>query len=290
MKPAPFDYFAAHSLDEALSLLQQHGEEARPLAGGQSLVPMMALRLARPTALIDLNPVASLAGIELHADHLWIGAMTRQADILASAEVRRHAPLLAHALAHVGHPPTRNRGTVGGSLSLADPSAELPIAMVALGASFMLQGSTGTRTIPAAGFFSDAFETVLAADELLVSIEVPRVRSSSAFCEISPRKGDFAIVAAAALIDCDPDGVCRSCRLVLGGVAGTPLACPDIEQRLVGQRLDEATISSAMSGFPIEKVEAEDRRASRSYRRKVAPVIARRALNGALAKSREGGR
>jgi CO/xanthine dehydrogenase FAD-binding subunit len=251
---------------------------------------MMALRLARPAVLIDLNPVASLAGIEVRGDHMRIGAMTRQADILSSHEVRRYAPLLADALAHVGHPPTRNRGTVGGSLSLADPSAELPVAMVALSASFLLQGAKGTRAVPAVDFFKDAFETVLAASELLVSIEVPRTRSISAFCEISPRKGDFAIVAAAALLDCDPDGVCRSCRLVLGGVAGTPLACPDVEQHLIGRRLDDATVSSAMSGFPVEKVKAEDRRASHSYRQKVAPVIARRALNAALVRRGEGGR
>jgi CO/xanthine dehydrogenase FAD-binding subunit len=290
MKPAPFDYVAAHSLDEALSLLRQHGEEARPLAGGQSLVPMMALRLARPAVLIDINPVASLAGIELHGDHLRIGAMTRQADILLSSEVRRRAPLLVQALSHVGHPPTRNRGTVGGSLSLADPSAELPVAMVALGARFTLRCSKGARVVAAADFFKDAFETALAADELLVSIEVPHPSSSSGFCEISPRKGDFAIVAAAALLDCDSDGICRSCRLALGGIAGTPVACPEIEGRLLGTRLDSATIASAMSGFPAGKVETEDRRASCAYRRKVAPVIARRALDAALATRKEGGR
>jgi CO/xanthine dehydrogenase FAD-binding subunit len=290
MKPAPFDYFAAHSLDEALSLLRQHGEEARPLAGGQSLVPMMALRLARPAVLVDLNPVASLAGIEVRADHLRIGAMTRQADILSSAEVRRHAPLLAQALSHVGHPPTRNRGTVGGSLSLADPSAELPVAMVALGACLTLHSSKSTRAIAAADFFKDAFETALAADELLVSIEIPHSRPSSAFCEISPRKGDFAIVAAAALLDCDSNGICRSCRVVLGGVAGAPVVCQDIQQRLVGERLDVAAIASAISSFPAEKVETEDRRAGRAYRRKVAPVMARRALVAALATSGEGAR
>jgi carbon-monoxide dehydrogenase medium subunit len=250
----------------------------------------MALRLARPTVLIDLNPVASLAGIELHADHLRIGAMTRQADILSSDEVRRHAPLLAQALSHVGHPPTRNRGTVGGSLSLADPSAELPVAMAALGARFVLQGPDGTRAVGAAAFFKDAFETALAPNELLVSIEVPHARRSSAFCEISPRKGDFAIVAAAAILDCDPGGVCHSCRLILGGIAGVPMACHEIEQRLVDQRLDAAAISSAMSSFPVERVETADRRASRAYRRKVAPVIARRALNAALGRSGEGGK
>ena len=290
MKPAPFDYFAAHSLEQALSLLQRHGEDARPLAGGQSLVPMMALRLARPAVLVDLNPVANLAGIELHADHLRIGAMTRQADILSSAEVRRRAPLLAEALSHVGHPPTRNRGTLGGSLSLADPSAELPVAMVALEARFTLESSRGTRALAAADFFKDAFETALAADELLTSIEVPHARPSSSFCEISPRKGDFAIVAAAAHLDCDPGGICRSCRLVLGGIAGAPVACPEVEQRLRGERLDAAAIASAISSFPAEKVETEDRRAGRAYRRKVAPVIARRALQAALAKCGEGGR
>jgi carbon-monoxide dehydrogenase medium subunit len=283
MKAAPFDYIAAGSLEEALSLLARHGDEARPLAGGQSLVPMMALRLARPSVLVDLNPVASLAGIELAADHVRIGAMTRQADLFSSTLARRHAALLVEALGHVGHPPTRNRGTVGGSLAHADPSAELPVAMVALEARFILRGRDGRRIVPAADFFKGAFETALAAHELIVEIEVPLSAPTSGFREISPRKGDFAVVAAAARLEIDDEGKCRSCALVLGGVAASPLRCPEVEKRLIGRRLDEAGLSAAMVAFPLEQIETEDRRASRSYRRRIAPVIARRALDAALA-------
>ncbi len=285
MKPAPFDYFAARSVEEALSLLERHGEEARPLAGGQSLVPMMALRLARPAVLIDLNPIASLAGVEVAEDRIRIGAMTRQAELLVSPLVGMHAPLLIDALAHIGHPPTRARGTIGGSLAHADPSAELPVVMVALDARLVLQGRAGRRSVPAAEFFKDAFETALAGGELLVEIAIPLAAGGTAFREISPRRGDFAVIAAAARLAVDADGRCRSCALVLGGVAPTPLRCARVEEELVGQLGDEATISSALRALPLERIETEDGHASRLYRRRVAPVMARRALAAALARS-----
>lgn len=288
MKPAPFDYFAARSMEEALSLLGRHGDEARPLAGGQSLVPMMALRLARPAVLVDLNPIASLAGVELAEDRLRIGAMTRQAELLASALARRHASLLIDALAHVGHPPTRARGTIGGSLAHADPSAELPVAIVALDAQLVLQGAKGCRTVPAAEFFRDAFETALAGGELLVEIAVPLAAGATAFCEISPRKGDFAVIAAAARIALDAERRCRSCALVLGGAAPVPLRCTAVEQQLIGRLVDDAAISAALTALPLERIESEDRHASRRYRQRVAPVMARRALAAALARSTDG--
>jgi len=285
MKPAPFEYFAPRSIDEALLLLERHGEKARPLAGGQSLVPMMALRLARPAVLVDLNPITALAGMELAGEHLRIGAMTRQAELLASPLARSHTPLLVEALTHVGHPPTRRRGTVGGSLAHADPSAELPAAIVALDAQLVLRSPSGQRRCAAAEFFKDAFETTLAPGELLAEIEVPLEAGGSAFFELSPRKGDFALIAAAARLELAADGQCRSCALVLGGVASKPVRCFEVERRLLGQRVDEQAIARAVSALPAEEIQTQDRQTSRDYRRRVAPVIARRALNEALARN-----
>jgi len=279
MKPSPFDYFAASSVEEALALLEDYGEGARLLAGGQSLVPMMAFRLARPTKLIDLNPIASMAGIKLGEGHLRIGAMTRQAELLASPVVSRRAPLLTRALEHVGHPSTRCRGTIGGSLAHADPAAELPVAMVALDARLTLQSRNGRqRTLEAAEFFKDAFETALEHAELIAEVEVPFAAGGSAFHEVSPRKGDFAVLAAAAHLKIDADGQCSSCRLVLGGVASKPLRCTDVESQIVGRRVDESAIARAIEAISINEIETEDRHASRAYRRRVAPVIARRVL------------
>ena len=255
MKPTPFDYFAASSVEEALGLLEEHGEGARLLAGGQSLVPMMAFRLARPTKLIDLNPIASIAGIKLGKGHLRIGAMTRQAELLASPLVSRHAPLLARALEHVGHPATRCRGTIGGSLAHADPAAELPVAMVALEARLTLQSRSGRqRTLKAGEFFKDTFETALEHGELITEVEVPFTAGGSAFLEVSPRKGDFAVLAAAAHLKVDADGQCNSCALVLGGVASKPLRCTDAESQILGRRVDEAAIARAIEAIPKDEI------------------------------------
>jgi CO/xanthine dehydrogenase FAD-binding subunit len=279
MKPAPFDYFAASSVEEALGLLEEYGEGARLLAGGQSLVPMMAFRLARPTKLIDLNPIASIAGIKLGKGHLRIGPMTRQAELLASPLVSRHAPLLTRALKHVGHPATRCRGTIGGSLAHADPAAELPVAMVALEARLTLQSRSGRqRTLKAGEFFKDAFETALEHGELITEVEVPFTAGGSAFLEVSPRKGDFAVLAAAAHLKVDADGQCSCCTLVLGGVASKPLRCTEVESQVVGRYVDESAIARAIEAIPTDEIETEDRHASRAYRRRVAPVIARRVL------------
>ena len=225
MKPAPFDYHVPHSVEEAIDLLARLGPDARPLAGGQSLVPMLALRLARPSALIDLNRIASLSGIALHDGSLRLGAMTRQASVLRSHDVAANAGLLVQALGHVGHPPTRARGTVGGSLSHADPAAELPAAMVALDAVFVLQSAQGERTVEASSFFHGMFETAIGPGELLTEIRVPVAAGrASGFVEVAHRKGDFAILSAAAVLDLDEDrdllaGAHRAGRRGAGAVA-----------------------------------------------------------------------
>ncbi|MEX0923373.1 MAG: xanthine dehydrogenase family protein subunit M [Rhodovibrionaceae bacterium] len=283
MKPAPFDYAAPDSLEEALTLLADYGEDARPLAGGQSLVPMLALRLARPSALIDLNRIAALSGIAVEGAALRIGAMTRQAALLASGEVARHAPLLRQALQLVGHPPTRARGTIGGSLSHADPAAELPAALLTLDAEIVIQGPAGERRVPAAEFCFGPFETAVQPGEILTEVRIPlHGPSGSAFLEISPREGDFAVVSAAVRLNLDENGLCREAAVVLGAVAPTPLRCANSEAVLHGRGLDSKTIAEAVAALPVDAVEFDSPFAGRDYRRRMAGVLVRRAIEAAL--------
>jgi len=279
MKPATFDYCVARSVDDAIARLTQGGEDARPLAGGQSLVPMLAFRIARPSVLVDLNRIDALAGISVVGGELRIGAMTRQAQTLNAPLVAEHAPLLAQALREVGHPPTRSRGTIGGSLAHADPSAELPAVMVALDAQLVVRNKTGERIIAAADFFHDAFETALRPSELLTEIRIPlNGAGGSAFQEISHRKGDFGIVCVAACATTDANKRCTRAALVLGGVAATPVRCGEVETHLVGRELTASTIAAALDAIPEHRFELDSRNASRPYRLRVAPVLARRAL------------
>jgi aerobic carbon-monoxide dehydrogenase medium subunit len=282
MKPAPFAYVAPQSLAEAIAALADGSGAARPLAGGQSLVPMLALRIARPTLLVDLNRIQGLAGIREHDGEIRIGAMTRQAALLASPLIARRVPLLAKALAQVGHPPTRARGTIGGSLSHADPAAELPAVMLAEEASLVLHGAGGERIVPASDFFRGMFETAIADGELLTEIRIPTASKAGAgFVEISRREGDFAIVLAAAKIELDRGGRCVAARVVLGAVAPTPQRCRDAEDRLIGQRPDADVLAKAVAALPTGIIELGSEGASRAYRRAVAPVVLHRALTSA---------
>jgi len=282
MKPAPFAYVAPQTLDQAIAELAHHGGPARPIAGGQSLVPMLALRLARPELLVDLNWIPGLAGIREHGPEIRIGAMTRQAELLASPIVARRVPLLAKALAEVGHPPTRARGTIGGSLSHADPAAEMPAIMLAEEASLVIRGLGGERVVSAGKFFRGMFETAIAEGELLTEIRIPAaVEAGVGFVEIARRKGDFAIILAAAKIALHPDGRCASARVVLGAVAPSPVRCHDVEGQLIGRRLDSGSIARAVAALPAQVVELDSQSASRAYRQAVAPVVLRRALEAA---------
>lgn len=282
MKPVPFKYEAPKSVDEVLELLSNADADCRVLAGGQSLVPMLALRLARPTKLIDLNRIPSLAGIRKEKDEIVIGAMTRQADALTSDFILANAPLVARALAEVGHPPTRARGTVGGSLCHADPAAELPATMVALDARFVIRRSNGSRTVAASDFFIGMFETVVSDHEILAEIRVPvKEGRLSGFVEVSHRKGDFAILSVAAVVDRSGDR-CSSARVVLGGATPIPFECPEIRDALVGEPLNQRTISDAARALAVDKIEFETPNASRAYRQKVAVVLVERALEMAL--------
>ncbi len=284
MKPAPFDYVRPQTLESALAELARHGPDARPLAGGQSLVPMLALRLARPALLVDLNRIPALAGVEECHDEFRIGAMTRQAHVLAAPAIRRRLPLIAAALRFVGHPPTRARGTIGGSLAHADPAAELPAVMVALEARMVLSGPGGRREVGADSFFRGMFATDAGTGELLTAIRVPANQPGGAgFAEIARRYGDFALVAAAARIVCDAAGRCIVARLVLGAVASIPVRCAAAESALLGRRPDARAIAEAAGLLPLEAVEFDTHGAGRAWRQQVAMVLARRALAQAAA-------
>ncbi len=291
MKPAPFTYFAPRSLDEALSLLRQYGSDAKPLAGGQSLVPLMNFRLAKPRYLIDLNRIPELAYIRRENGFLAIGAMTRQFEAERSDDVGHLAPLLREALKLVGHPTIRHRGTVGGSLAHADPAAELPAAAVALGAELVIRGPGGSRTVPAAEFFVGPFTTVLAPDELLTEVRIPAVPPGNgyAFLELSRRHGDFAIAGVAAMVGLGPDGRIERAALALCGVGPTPVRARQAEAALLGAPPTEDRFREAGELAARETDPTSDIHASADYRRRVAAVLVRRALSTATERARKGG-
>jgi len=284
VKSAPFEYARAGSLAEACELLARHGDAAKVLAGGQSLVPMMAMRLLRPAWLIDINEIPALKFIRVENDAARVGACTRQATMERDDELAARVPLLRQALAWVGHVQTRNRGTIGGSLVHADPSAELPLAAQALGARLVLRSQKGARTLDALEFFSGPMATAARSGECLEEVQWPiwpEKRTGSAFTEISVRHGDFAMVAAAAQVALDADGCCTRAALGLGGVGGTPLAFPKIAARLVGTRLEDAALQEAGRAAAAESEPGGDLHASPEYRRHLARVLAVRALREA---------
>jgi len=289
LKPAPFEYSRATSTVEACELLRRHGDEAKILAGGQSLVPMMAMRLVRPAWLIDINEIPALKFVKIETDAVRVGACTRQCTVERDHALAARVPLLAQALAWVGHVQTRNRGTIGGSLAHADPAAELPLAAQVLGARMLLRSAKGTRTLEAEKFFAGPMLTSARPDECLEEIHWPAwswQHTGSAFTEISVRHGDFAMVAAAAQIAIDGDGRCVRAAFGLGGAGGTPLAFPKIAARLVGTRLDDAVVKDAANAAAAESEPGSDLHASAEYRRHLAGVLAAQALKEARERAR----
>jgi CO/xanthine dehydrogenase FAD-binding subunit len=287
MKPAAFAYHDPTEVDEALALLAEHGDEAKALAGGQSLVPMMNFRLARPAHLVDLNHVSSLRGLRVEAGELRIAAMTRQRELETSPLVALGWPLLAGVLPFVSHVQIRNRGTVGGSLAHADPAAELPAAMLVLNAQLVVRRGDGERTEEADAFFQDAYTTSLEPDELLTEIRVPALapRTGWGFQEVSRRHGDFALVAAAALITLDEAGLIREARVAVAGASPRAVRAPSLETPLAGQRPDPERLREAASLVAGHLEPHSDLGASADYRREVAAVVARRALEEAVARA-----
>jgi len=284
LKSAPFEYCRAASVAEACELLARHGDSAKPIAGGQSLVPMMAMRLVRPAWLVDINEIAALKLVAVEKEFARTGACTRQCAVERDELLAARVPLLRQALAFVGHVQTRNRGTVGGSLAHADPAAELPLVARTLGARLLLRSSKGSRTLDAEQFFAGPMTTAARADECLEEIRWPawsEKRVGSAFTEISIRHGDFAMVAAAAQVALDAGGRCTRAALGLGGVGGTPLAFPEIAARLAGTKLEDGAIDAVAADAAKETEPGSDLHATKDYRRHLARVLAARALRQA---------
>lgn len=283
MKPAPFEYLAPESDEHAVAALARYAGDARLLAGGQSLVPLLNLRMARPAALIDLGRCPGLDYIRLEGDALVVGPMTTQGAAERSELVRRAAPLVAQAMPYVGHPTIRNRGTVGGTLAHADRVAELPGVAVALEAEMVALGPKGQRSIPAGEFYLGDLTTALAPDEMLREVRFPvaTAGSRSAFVEAGNRHHDLAIAGIAVQLELDHEGRAQSARVVAIGITGAPVRLQGAEACLRGSRLDDRAIVAA-AGASLEGVEPEaDTYASAAYRRHVIPGLVERALRAA---------
>ncbi len=294
MKPAPFEYVRPDSLTEACQLLAAD-DDARVIAGGQTLVPMLAMRLARPARLVDILRLPELAGIRQDKDSVIVGATTRQAQAERDPVVRASVPMLARVLPWVGHPPTRNRGTIGGSIANADPSAEIPLVAVTLGAEIMLATLAGPASMPADDFFVGPMVTSINHGECVSAIRFPvwpHRRIGVGFFEVSARKSDFAFVAAAAQVALDEEERCLEVALGLGGVGDRPLRL-DVSS-LLGTRLDAKSASEAVHAASADLDATSDLHASAAYRRRVATALCLRALEqaraNAAAKSAQGGR
>ena len=283
MKPAKFDYFAPATLDEALELLTQHGADAKVLAGGQSLMPMMNLRLVRPAVVIDINRMAGLSGVSASNGTVSVGAMTRQRDLERSDAIRGAFPMMTAAIGHIGHFQIRNRGTIGGSLSHADPAAELPALCTALDAEFVVADSNGTQTMAAADFAIAPLITSLAPEQLLTEIRIPMLGDGWrwGFREVSRRAGDFALVGAVAMLRNDGDGVCQEARITMFAVGDGPARMPAAEASLVGRVVDDAARREAAALVSEAVTPGSDIHASAEYRKEVSAVMARRALEDA---------
>ena len=289
MKSAAFEYVRAESVAEACDALQREGEGARVIAGGQSLVPMMAMRLLRPALLVDINEIAELKRIEPQGKSVRVGACVRQADLERDQAFAGRIPLIRQALAWVGHVQTRNRGTIGGSLAHADPSAELPLVARVLGATLTARSRRGARDIAADAFFVGPMTTAIEPGECLESVRfIPwsERRTGCSFTEISNRHGDFAMVAACAQVALDGGGRCTRAAFGLGGVAGVPLAFPQLAERLVGTRLEEEAVKEVAQQAARQTDPGTDLFATADYRRHLAGVLAARAIRAAHEQAR----
>lgn len=287
MKPAPFAYAAPDTLDDAVALVRRYGQDGKVLAGGQSLVPLLNMRLARPAVLVDLNRVAALDYIK-NGNEVRIGAMTRQRTAELSPLVRQKLPLLAEALRYVGHPQIRNRGTVGGSIAHADPSAELPAVLAALDGTIVLQSARGTRTLRPDTFFLTYLTTAMAPDELLIEVRLPaHEHLGTAFLEVARRHGDFALAGVAVVLEMN-GGRARSVRMAFTGVGPVPVRIEDAEAAVTDTPLTEASFAEVARIVSARLDPDSDIHATAAYRKRVAGVLAERALK--LAAHRANGR
>jgi carbon-monoxide dehydrogenase medium subunit len=288
MKPAPFKYVAARSLEQALALKAEYGDEARFLAGGQSLVPTLNFRLSQPAVLIDINALTQCAGMVSDAGQVRIGALTRYRAIEREPTVPQSLPLIHEALPHIAHPQIRNRGTIGGNLAHADPASELPAIVLALAGRLRAQSQRGERWIAASEFFIGALTTALASDEMLTEVELPAAApwSGACFMEVARRRGDFALAGVACTVRLDVDGRCREARLALCNAGDTPILAANAGQSLAGEWIDAAAIDQAADLMQGAIDPGGNVHASAEFQRHLAGVLTRRALTTANERAR----
>jgi carbon-monoxide dehydrogenase medium subunit len=284
MKLPPFEYACPTTLSDAVALLASHDGEAKPLAGGQSLVPMLAFRVASPSLLVDLRKLAELRQIKIADDGVTLGAMVRWRDILDDARLRQAQPLLVAAVEHVAHYQIRNRGTVGGSIAHADPAAEMPGIVVTCEAKIAVVGKAGARVIDAANFFQGPLMTALKPDEIITEIRLPAwpAKRRFGFQEFARRRGDFALAAAMLFYD-EEDGKVRNAHVGAIGIADRPLRLPAVEQVLNGNKIDDAIIAKAEAAASASVDPDDDIHASGAYRKALVGVMVERALKSAAA-------
>ncbi len=286
MHPASFGYQAPGSLQEAFALLQEHGEDAKVLAGGHSLLPAMKLRLTQPEVLVDLRRIPGLDGIRVDNDTLVIGALTTHTEVGTSEDVRRLLPGLADTASVIGDLQVRNRGTMGGSVAHADPAADLPVTLTALDASFVLASAAGERIVAADDFFVDFFTTAVEPDEILTAIRIPLPSTSArtSYAKLPHPASGYVVVSAAAALTVDDAGACTSARVVLGGVAGTPHRATGAEAALTGQALTPEVMAAAAEQAADGIDPHADSYADEDYKRHMAVVYTRRAIEAAAAR------
>jgi len=283
MKPAPFTYAAPSTIDEAIALLREHGDTVKLLAGGQSLMPMMNLRLARPQYIVDLNRIPALDYLTERDGAMAVGALTRQRSLERSPTVRQDYPLVYEATTLIGHMAIRNRGTVGGSIAHADPAAELPAVLLAHGGSVQVQGPRGTRQIAAIDLFRAYLTTALEPDEILTEVRFPRYPAGTGWCfmEESRRHGDFAMVGVAVLLTLDTARQCTHVAVVLCGVGGVPHKVAAAPALLLGRTVDDARLHDVAQTAASEIEPESDLHASTEFRRHLSAVLTQRALRKA---------
>jgi len=281
--PAAFDYHPATSVDEAIALLQQYGDEAKLLAGGHSLLPTMKLRLAQPGHIIDLGRISGLSYIREEDGAIAVGAMTKYVTIERSDVLKRYFALLPEGTAEIGDQQVRNLGTIGGSIAHSDPAADMPGIVLALKADILAQGPNGVRTIKADDFFMDLFQTALQPDEVITEIRFakPPAHSGSAYTKLPNKASHYAVVGCAAVVSLDNDGTCTSASVVITGASVKPTRASGVEAALVGKKLDEATIADAASHAADGLELVSDIHGSKDYRAQMATVMARRAITTA---------
>jgi CO/xanthine dehydrogenase FAD-binding subunit len=288
MKPAPFRYVAARSLEQALALKAEHGDEARFLAGGQSLVPAMNFRLTQPAVLIDINPLKELAGIRNGGDEVRIGALTRYRGLEREPMTQVKLPLIAEALPVIAHPQIRNRGTIGGNLAHADPASEMPAIVLTLGGRLHAQSAKGERWIEARDFFVGALTTALEPDEMLTEVELPVAPADGGACflEMSRRRGDFAIIGVACIVRVDQAGTCAEARIGLCNAGDGPVFATAARQSLVGKAIGAAEIAEAAALVQGGIDPGGSIHASKEFQRHIAGVLTTRALTAANERAR----